>query len=76
MNYKKQMGALITGQMFSLLLNFLLPLILVRILTKNDYGVYAQFNVILSFCTVFLVLVYLRSYIIHIHLQQREKDEF
>ena len=40
MNYKKQMGALITGQMFSLLLNFLLPLILVRILTKNDYGVY------------------------------------
>ena len=52
-NYKKQMGALITGQMFSLLLNFLLPLILVRILTKNDYGVYAQFNVILSFCTVF-----------------------
>ena len=53
MNYKKQMGALITGQMFSLLLNFLLPLILVRILTKNDYGVYAQFNVILSVCSVF-----------------------
>lgn len=52
-NYKRQMGALITGQMFSLLLNFVLPLILVRVLTKNDYGLYAQFNVILSFCTVF-----------------------
>ena len=52
-NYKKQIGALITGQMLSLLLGFILPLILVRILTKNDYGLYAQFNVILSFCMVF-----------------------
>lgn len=52
-NYKKQMGALVTGQMLSLVLNFMLPLILVRVLTKNDYGLYAQFNVILSFCTVF-----------------------
>lgn len=52
-NYKKQIGSLITGQMLSLLLGFILPLILVRVLTKNDYGLYAQFNVILSFCTVF-----------------------
>lgn len=52
-NYKKQIGALITGEMLSLLLGFILPLILVRILTKNDYGLYAQFNVILSFCMVF-----------------------
>lgn len=41
------------GQMLSLVLGFVLPLILVRVLTKNDYGLYAQFNVILSFCTVF-----------------------
>lgn len=52
-NYKKQIGSLITGQILSLLLGFVLPLILVRVLTKNDYGLYAQFNVILSFCTVF-----------------------
>lgn len=52
-NYRKQMGALITGQMLSLLLGFMLPLILVRILSKHDYGLYAQFNVILSFCTTF-----------------------
>jgi len=52
-NYRKQMGALITGQMLSMLLSFVLPLILVRILTKNDYGLYAQFNVILAFCTTF-----------------------
>lgn len=52
-NYRKQMGALITGQMLSMILNFALPLTLVRILTQNDYGLYAQFNVILSFCTVF-----------------------
>lgn len=52
-DYKKQIGSLITGQMLSLILGFVLPLILVRVLTKNDYGLYAQFNVILSFCTVF-----------------------
>lgn len=52
-NYKKQIGSLVTGQMLSLILGFVLPLILVRVLTKNDYGLYAQYNVILSFCTVF-----------------------
>lgn len=52
-NYKKQIGSLITGQMLSLLIGFILPLILVRVLTRNDYGLYAQFNVILSFCSVF-----------------------
>lgn len=52
-NYKKQIGSLIIGQMLSLILGFVLPLILVRVLTKNDYGLYAQYNVILSFCTVF-----------------------
>lgn len=51
-NYKKQIGSLITGQILSLLLGFILPLILVRVLTRNDYGLYAQFNVILSFCSV------------------------
>lgn len=52
-NYKRQMGALISGQMLSLLLGFVLPLILVRILSKHDYGLYAQLNVILAFCTTF-----------------------
>ena len=47
------MGSLVMGQMLSLLLGFILPLILVRLLSKNDYGLYAQFNVILSFCTIF-----------------------
>ena len=51
-NYKKQIGSLITGQILSLLIGFVLPLILVRVLSKNDYGLYAQFNVILSFCSV------------------------
>lgn len=55
-NYRKQMGALITGQMLSLLLGFVLPLFLVRVLSKHDYGLYAQLNVILSFCTVFFSL--------------------
>ena len=47
------MGALVTGQMLSLLLSFGLPLILVRVLSKNDYGLYAQFNVILTFFVSF-----------------------
>ena len=47
------MGALVTGQMLSLLLSFGLPLILVRVLSKNDYGLYAQFNVILTFFVAF-----------------------
>lgn len=52
-SYRKQAGALITGQMVSLALSFVLPLILVRVLNQTDYGLYAQFNVILSFCSVF-----------------------
>lgn len=45
------MGSLIFGQMLSLVLGFGLPLVLVRLLSQNDYGLYAQFNVILAFCT-------------------------
>lgn len=51
-SYKKQVGALITGQMLSMIIGFIVPLLLVRLLSKNDYGLYAQFNTILSFCTV------------------------
>ena len=43
---------MITGQMLSMIIGFIVPLLLVRLLSKSDYGLYAQFNTILSFCTV------------------------
>ena len=52
-SHRKQLAALLTGQMLSLALSFIVPLILVRLLTTNDYGLYSQFNVVLSFCTAF-----------------------
>lgn len=52
-SHRKQFAALLTGQMLSLALSFIVPLILVRLLTTNDYGLYSQFNVVLSFCTTF-----------------------
>lgn len=55
-NHRKQFGALLTGQMLSLVLSFIVPLILVRLLSTNDYGLYSQFNVVLSFCTAFFAL--------------------
>lgn len=52
-SYKKQMVALIAGQLTSLLLSFMLPIILVRVLSVDEYGYYSQFNVVLSFAIVF-----------------------
>ena len=52
-SHRKQLASLLTGQMLSLALSFVVPLILARLLTTNDYGLYSQFNVVLSFCTTF-----------------------
>lgn len=42
------------GKVLSLLLSFLVPVILVRLLDKSDYGVYSQFNMVfLSVATFF-----------------------
>ena len=51
--YRKQMGALVFGQLFSLVLSFLVPMILAHILSNNDFGLYAQFNIITGFCMSF-----------------------
>ncbi len=47
------MGALVFGQFSALLLSFLVPMILAHLLTNDDFGVYAQFNLIMAFCMSF-----------------------
>lgn len=44
------------GQIITLCLSFILPLLLARLLSKHDYGIYAQFNVLLVFFTNFFSL--------------------
>lgn len=46
--HRKQVGALIVGQAGALALSFVLPLILTRVLSVGDYGVYTQFNMLTS----------------------------
>lgn len=46
--HRKQVGSLIVGQAGALALSFVLPLILTRVLSVGDYGVYTQFNMLAS----------------------------
>lgn len=50
------MGALVIGQFGALLLSFLIPIILAHLLTNDDFGLYAQFNLIVGFCVTFFSL--------------------
>lgn len=48
---KLQTVFMIAGKMTALLAAFAIPLILTRLLTKSEYGIFAQFYVVLFFCT-------------------------
>lgn len=54
--YKKQMGALVVGQFSSLVLSFSVPMILAHLLSNENFGLYAQFNLITGFAMSFLSL--------------------
>lgn len=47
------MGALVIGQFSALFLSFLVPMILAHLLTNEDFGLYAQFNLITGFSMSF-----------------------
>lgn len=51
-----QVLAVSFGKILSMLASFLVPVILVRFLTKDDYGVYNQFNVVFLFVTALFSL--------------------
>ena len=44
-----QVLAVSVGKIFSLLATFLMPIILVRMFSKSDYGMYNQFNAVFLF---------------------------
>ena len=41
------------GKVLSLIFSFIVPLFLVRILEKSDYGLYSQFNMVFLFLAAF-----------------------
>lgn len=46
-------GSLISGKLFALIATFAIPMFLTRILTKADYGLYAQLFTVMTFLTSF-----------------------
>jgi O-antigen/teichoic acid export membrane protein len=50
-NPKFQILYLIVGKISALIATFAIPLILTRLLSKSEYGIFAQFYVVLFFCT-------------------------
>lgn len=46
-----QTGFMIAGKITALLATFAVPLILTRLLSKSEYGVFSQFYVVVFFCT-------------------------
>ncbi len=51
-----QTVSMIAGKIVALLATFSMPLILTRLLSKSEYGVFAQFYVVVFFCTGFFSL--------------------
>ena len=50
---KEQVGYLFSGKVIALGIQFLMPVVLVRLIDKSDYGAYLQFILIGQFlCTV------------------------
>jgi O-antigen/teichoic acid export membrane protein/peptidoglycan/xylan/chitin deacetylase (PgdA/CDA1 family) len=49
----KLTGSLIAGKIFALLVTFGMPLFLTRYLSKNDYGLFSQFYLIITFIAFF-----------------------
>lgn len=49
----KQVLFISSGKLITVLASFILPLFLTRYLTKSDYGIYNQFSMVVSFCTMF-----------------------
>jgi O-antigen/teichoic acid export membrane protein len=51
-----QTFSMIAGKISALLATFAVPLVLTRLLSKSEYGIYAQFYVLVFFCTGFFSL--------------------
>lgn len=49
----KLTGALITGKFIAMIITFALPLFLTRFLSKDDYGLFSQFYLIITFIAFF-----------------------
>jgi O-antigen/teichoic acid export membrane protein len=49
----KQTASLISGKIIALIITFTIPLFLTRYLSKNDYGIFSQFYVVVYFFTGF-----------------------
>lgn len=44
------------GKILAMLATFIVPVVLTRFLSKDDYGIYGQFNVVFLFCSAFFSL--------------------
>jgi O-antigen/teichoic acid export membrane protein len=51
-----QTVSMIAGKISALMVTFAVPLVLTRLLSKSEYGIYAQFYVLVFFCTGFFSL--------------------
>jgi O-antigen/teichoic acid export membrane protein len=52
----KQAAAIITGKIVALLATFAIPLVLTRFLSKDEYGIFSQFYLVVFFCTSFFCM--------------------